>query len=284
MKQVSTRAELRHDVRLARKEGRRIGFVPTMGYLHEGHLLLIDRARAAADYTVLSIFVNPLQFGPNEDLALYPRDLERDARLARERGIDLIFAPSDSEMYAQAPAVSVEAADLSNRLCGLYRPGHFRGVLTVVAKLFNIVQPDVAVFGQKDFQQLTLIRRMVSDLDFPIEIIAGPIVREDDGLAMSSRNVYLSAEERRDARLLSASLLDAQKRFEAGERNAQALTTAVRAHLAQGSHLAPQYVELVAPDTLESVAEARAGDVLAIAVFAGKTRLIDNHVLTEPVS
>ncbi len=280
MKRVATRAELRLAIDNARAAGSRIGFVPTMGFLHDGHLSLIDRARTLADYTVMSVFVNPLQFGPGEDLASYPRDLPRDAQLAQARGVDLLFAPSDSEMYpAGAPAVTVDAPVLTDRLCGAFRPGHFRGVLTVVAKLFHLVRPDTAVFGQKDYQQLTLIRRMVRDLDMGIEVVGGPIVREADGLALSSRNVYLSPEERREATLLRRALLDAQQAFAAGTRQADSLLQRVRERLAQGAHVRLQYAELVAPDSLEPVPEAAAGDVLALAAFVGRTRLIDNHVL-----
>jgi pantoate--beta-alanine ligase len=195
---VSTRAELQAALHAARARAHRIALVPTMGYLHEGHLTLADAARQHGDVVVMSIYVNPLQFGPSEDLARYPRDLERDAQLARARGVDIIFAPSDQEMYDGRPAVTVHAAELSDRLCGKFRPGHFEGVLTVVAKLFNIVQPNVAVFGQKDFQQWVLIRRMVKDLSFDLEIVVAPIVREADGLALSSRNVYDQGRARPD--------------------------------------------------------------------------------------
>lgn len=281
MIRVATRAELQHALDAERGKGRRIGFVPTMGFLHEGHLSLIDMAGSAADCVVVSIFVNPLQFGPNEDLDRYPRDLERDAALAAGRGTHILFAPTVAEMVPAEPAVIVDAPELSNRLCGAFRPGHFRGVLTIVAKLFNLVRPDVAVFGQKDFQQLTLIRRMVRDLMMPVEILAGPTVREPDGLALSSRNVYLSPGERADALRLSQALRLAQHAFAEGLRDAAELRARVYHHLSQGEAVRPQYVELVAADSLEPVATARPGDVLAIAAFVGQTRLIDNHVLTE---
>jgi pantoate--beta-alanine ligase len=279
--QIDTRAELRREIDLARSEGLRIGFVPTMGFLHEGHLSLVDRAHAATDRVVLSSFVNPLQFGPGEDLERYPRDLPRDAALAEARGVDALFAPSRAEMFALEPAVIVDAPSLTNRLCGAFRPGHFTGVLTIVAKLFHLVRPDVAVFGQKDYQQLVLIRRMVRDLDMPVEIVAGPIVRESDGLALSSRNVYLSAAERSDAARLHRALVAAQEAFTAGERDAAQLVRTVHDVLGRGPHVRPQYVELVAPDTLDSVLRASPGDVLALAAHVGRTRLIDNHVLTE---
>ena len=278
---VTTRADLRREVEEARSDRRRVSLVPTMGYLHEGHLSLVDRASAASDFVVMSIFVNPLQFAPGEDLARYPRDLARDGELAERRGVDLLFVPSVNEMYATHPFVVVDAPRLADRLCGRYRPGHFLGVLTVVAKLFNLVQPDVAVFGQKDYQQLALIRLMVKDLDMPTAILAGPIVREPDGLALSSRNVYLNEAERRDAALLHAGLLAAQRAFRAGERNASKLIAATRETLAHGTHITPQYIELVAPDTLDAATEAKSGDVLALAAHVGASRLIDNHVLTE---
>jgi pantoate--beta-alanine ligase len=278
---VTTRAELRREIDLTRNEDLRIGFVPTLGYLHEGHLSLVDRALAVADRVVVSVFVNPLQFGPGEDLANYPRDLERDVQLAGGRGVDLLFAPDTVEMFPSDPAVFVDAPGLSDRMCGEFRPGHFRGVLTIVARLFHLVRPDVAVFGQKDYQQLTLIRRMVRDLDIPVEIVAGPIVREADGLALSSRNVLLDAAERSQAVLLHAALMAAQAAFATGTRTAGDLIGVARATIARGSRIREQYVELVAPETLDPVTRARGGDVLAIAAHVGRTRLIDNHVLTE---
>jgi pantoate--beta-alanine ligase len=278
---VTTRAELRREIDLARREGLRIGFVPTLGYLHEGHLSLVDRALAAADRVIVSVFVNPLQFGPGEDLAQYPRDIARDTRLADARGTDLLFAPETAEMFPTEPAIFVDSPVLGSRLCGAFRPGHFRGVLTIVARLFHLVRPDVAVFGQKDYQQLTLIRRMVRDLDMPVEIVAGPIVREPDGLALSSRNVHLDTAERRDAALLHAALMTAQHAFIEGTRDAAALVERALAVLRRGATVRPQYVELVAPDALDPVTRASGGDVIAIAAHVGRTRLIDNHVLTE---
>jgi pantoate--beta-alanine ligase len=281
VKRAATRAALDGALAPLRQAGRRIAFVPTMGALHDGHLSLIDRARDHGDVVVVSVFVNPLQFAPGEDFERYPRDLERDAGLAAGRGADLLFAPATAELYPDGdPAVFVTAPSLTDRLCGLFRPGHFDGVLTVVAKLFHLVRPDVAVFGQKDFQQLVLIRRMVHDLAFDVDIVAGPIVREADGLALSSRNAYLAQDERRDAALLSAALRDAQEAFDRGIRDAAALTADARARLETGAHVRPQYVALVAADTLDPVDEAGAGNVLAIAAHVGRTRLIDNHVLT----
>ncbi|HEX6063640.1 MAG TPA: pantoate--beta-alanine ligase [Longimicrobiales bacterium] len=276
-----TRAELQAAVQSARADGKRIVLVPTMGYLHEGHLTLVDTAREHGDVVVMSIYVNPLQFGPTEDLARYPRDMARDTELARGRGVDIIFAPADAEMYgSDRPAVTVHAPRLSDRLCGLFRPGHFEGVLTVVAKLFNIVQPDAAVFGQKDFQQHVLIRRMVGDLSYPIEIIVAPIIREQDGLAMSSRNVYLSADERAAALALSRSLRVAQLRYRDGERKPAALVQSARQLLDAEKGVALQYVEVVNPASLEPPQQADDTSVMAVAAVVGKTRLIDNAILS----
>lgn len=275
-------AGLRRDLAPRRSRGQRIGLVPTMGFLHRGHLSLVQRARAHADFVVMSIFVNPLQFGPTEDLAKYPRDVARDSRLAEEQGVDLLFLPTEGEIYpSAAPATRVVAPELTDRLCGRFRPGHFEGVLTVVAKLFNIVQPDVAVFGQKDFQQSLLIRRMVRDLDFPIEIEVSPIVREPDGLAMSSRNVYLDADQRRAASKLSRALGKAQQVFAQGERTTAALLGAAMNTLQGESLVRVQYLEIVHPDSLQSVEPAEPGHVIAIAAHVGSTRLIDNLVLTD---
>jgi pantoate--beta-alanine ligase len=279
---LQTRAELQAAISQARAAGHRIALVPTMGYLHEGHLTLVDCARQHATVVVMSIYVNPLQFGPSEDLARYPRDLERDVAMAAPRGVNLIFAPDDQEMYdGRRPAVTVHAPALSDRLCGHFRPGHFEGVLTVVAKLFNIVQPDVAVFGQKDFQQAMLIRRMVHDLSFGIDIQIAPIVREPDGLAMSSRNVYLTPEERHAALVLSRALQAAQQMFRDGERNVNWLITSVRSTLQAAPGISLQYAELVDAQTLDTPQEAAATNVIAVAAFLGKTRLIDNVVLGE---
>lgn len=280
MKRVRTRAELSAAVAALRDAGLRTALVPTMGALHEGHLSLVDLARQHADRVIVSVFVNPLQFGPAEDFERYPRDLERDAAMAETRGTDVLFTPETAELYPYGePGVYVTAPALAERLCGAHRPGHFQGVLTVVAKLLNLASPAVAVFGEKDFQQLALIRRMVRDLDFRVEIVGAPTVREDDGLARSSRNVYLSAEGRRDAVLIPAALRAAQHAFAAGERSAERLVAAARDVLVQGKLLRVQYVELVAADSLDPVSTARPGDVLALSAFVGSTRLIDNHAL-----
>ncbi len=281
MIEAKTKAEARAAIAEARARGNGpIALVPTMGALHEGHLSLVDIAREHAAFVVLSVYVNPLQFGPAEDLARYPRDVERDARLAAERGVDLLFAPTDAEMYlAGEPIVRVSPGPLGDRLCGAFRPGHFVGVLTVVAKLFNIVQPDVAVFGQKDYQQAVLIRRMAVDLDMPIEIVVAPLVREPDGLAMSSRNAYLTGDARERARSLYDGLTAAANAYRNGERSAARLAELVRTAI-EGAGGRTQYVELVAPDTLAPLEVAVPGSVLAVAAFVDGTRLIDNIVLT----
>jgi pantoate--beta-alanine ligase len=280
MRVVSTIAGVRAAVAAVKAAGGTVGFVPTMGYLHEGHLKLVDRARESAGWVMMSIFVNPLQFGPSEDLSRYPRDLERDLSLAKSRGVDLVFAPSVEEMYPHGePRVSVVPdEEIAGRLCGASRPGHFRGVLTVVAKLFGIARPDVAVFGQKDWQQAALIRRMVDDLEMPVRVDVAPIVREADGLAMSSRNVYLSADERERALALSRSLRRARELFEAGESDAAVLKAALLGGMTVPG-VEPEYAEVVDPRTLEAVVRAVPGVVCAVAARVGRTRLIDNAVL-----
>ena len=279
MRTETTIAGLRAHLQSVRSHAQTVALVPTMGFLHEGHLTLIDRAAKRADHVVVSLFVNPLQFGPAEDLATYPRDLDRDSALSDARGAHTLFAPSVDEMYPKKQEIVISAPALSDRLDGHFRPGHFTGVLTVVAKLFNVVQPDIAVFGQKDFQQSVLIRRMVSDLNMPVDIDVAPIVREPDGLALSSRNVYLSREQRAAATALSRALRSSAARFGAGERSAAALLSAARSVLDGETGVRVQYLELVASDTLDSVETAKPGDVLAVAAFVGKTRLIDNVVL-----
>ncbi|MGD8866232.1 MAG: pantoate--beta-alanine ligase [Gemmatimonadales bacterium] len=274
--------EVREEVARARADGRTVGFVPTMGYLHAGHLSLIDRCRELADYVVVSIYVNPLQFGPNEDLARYPRDMERDLAATEERGANLVFAPDDRELYPVQPAVVVTPRRLADRMCGLSRPGHFEGVLTVVCKLFGIVQPDVSVFGQKDFQQAVLIKRMVADLNLPVRIDVAPIVREADGIAMSSRNVYLSGEERARAVSLSRSLAGAVAAYRADERDPARLESGIRATLEAASGLDVEYVAVVSADELEPVDRAGDDTVVAVAVRLGSTRLIDNVWLARP--
>lgn len=279
MKQVATKAEVRAAVAQARRAGSRVALVPTMGYLHDGHLSLVERARALADCVIISIFVNPLQFGPSEDLERYPRDLERDAQLASQRGADLLFAPTPEEMYPDGePHVVVAPGAEAALLCGASRPGHFRGVLTVVAKLFGIVQPDSAVFGQKDFQQAALIRRMVRDLDIPVDLDIAPTVRDTDGLALSSRNVYLSGEERSRALSLFRGLERCRMLFAAGESDAEVLRAALR-HTLDAPGVTLEYAEVVGPETLAPVRYAQRGAVCAVAARVGRTRLIDNLVL-----
>lgn len=262
-----------------KRQGRRIGFVPTMGCLHEGHLSLVRRARACSEIVVLSIFVNPTQFLPGEDFTRYPRPVERDEALCRREGVDILFAPGPQDMYAPDHSVTVDELVLSRGLCGDSRPGHFRGVATVVAKLFNIVQPDVAVFGQKDAQQAAVIRRMVRDLNIPVEIVTAPIVREPDGLAMSSRNQYLSGTERQDARCLYRALQEVERRAAGGERSVAVLQAAVMAILRPVAEAAIDYVEFRDEGTLEPVTQLSGRVLVALAVRIGKTRLIDNSVL-----
>lgn len=263
----------------ARGAGERIGFVPTMGYLHEGHLSLVREARRRADRTVVSVFVNPLQFGPHEDFDRYPRALERDRTLLEQEGVDVLYAPSVEAMYPPGFQTHVEVERVTQGLCGATRPGHFRGVTTVVAKLFHAVKPHVAVFGQKDFQQLVAIRRMVRDLDFDIEIVGAPIVREADGLAMSSRNAYLSARERRAATCLHRALAAAAEMVHRGEDDAARVAAAVRQHIDAEPLARADYVAVVDPDTLEPLERTTGGCLIAAAVFIGSTRLIDNVLI-----
>jgi pantoate--beta-alanine ligase len=253
-----------------------------MGYLHEGHLSLVDLARQETDLVAVSIFVNPLQFGPGEDLDEYPRELDRDLSLLRERGADLVFAPSVEEMYPFGePEVTVDPGPLAQTLCGRYRPGHFRGVLTVVARLLGLFKPQFAAFGQKDYQQAVLIRRMVKDLELGVEIGLGPIVREEDGLALSSRNLFLSPEERLQAPGLWRSFQVVQKAFEKGEESVSALRSVFAHELERHPLLKLQYAEFIDPDTLMPTERIRQGFVLAVAAFCGQTRLIDNHFFAK---
>jgi len=270
---------MRSASRAARHAGLRVGFVPTMGALHEGHLSLVRVARAAADTVMTSIFVNPTQFGPNEDLAKYPRSLERDREWLEREGVDVLFAPAVEEMYPAGPATWVTVEGLSDKLDGRSRPGHFRGVATVVAKLFHIVEPDAAFFGQKDAAQAAIVRRMVRDLLLPVEIVVCPIVREADGLAMSSRNAYLDPQQRKQALVLHRSLQRVQQLAEAGEGDAARLIAAARQEFARESTVRLDYFEIVNPETLDPVPEISRGALVAVAAFVGTTRLIDNIVL-----
>jgi len=278
METITTVAELRGAVARERLGGKRIGFVPTMGYLHNGHLALVEMSRAECDVTVVSIFVNPTQFGPNEDLSVYPRDFQRDEKLCRGAGVEILFAPDAQEVYPTQFQTSVEPGELANPLCGAFRPGHFRGVATVVSKLFNMVQPDVAFFGQKDFQQCAVVQRMVADLNLPIEIVTVPTVREPDGLAMSSRNRYLSEEQRRRALAISRGLFAAEAEFRSGERDAEKLSAIAKRHLERVDEL--QYLELVDSATLKPAESSLSRPAaLCVAAYVGSTRLIDNVIL-----
>lgn len=273
---------IRQQVSEWKKSGLSVGLVPTMGYLHEGHKSLIDAARRDNDRVVVSIFVNPMQFGPNEDLESYPRDLKKDARLCEEAGVDLIFHPQPEEMYAPGFCSYVDMNGLTGELCGKSRPGHFRGVQTVVLKLFNIVTPDRAYFGQKDAQQLAVVRRMVRDLNVGTQIIGCPIIREADGLAKSSRNTYLNEKERQAALVLSRSLHVGKALAEAGETSAQAIRQAITQEIEKEPMARIDYVDVVDFDSITPIEklDAASGDVLvAIAVFIGKTRLIDNFIV-----
>ena len=281
MRTVETIKALRAAVARARSSGARIGFVPTMGFLHDGHLALIDEAKRRAQFVVLSIFVNPLQFGPSEDLARYPRDPAGDGAKAAAHGVDLLFTPSVQEMYPRETRVEVAPRTLHARWEGAVRPGHFAGVLTVVAKLLSIVQPDVAIFGQKDVQQATLVRAMVEDLNFPGEIIVAPTTREADGLAMSSRNSYLDPAERRSATVLSRALFAMRDAFKGGEHRADSLLSTGRAAIDSEPGVSIDYLAIADPGTLEPLDEAAPGSVAMVAARIGRTRLIDNVILGQ---
>ncbi len=271
--------ELRAWLGERRQAGKRIGLVPTMGALHEGHLVLVDEARRRADVVVMSIFVNPLQFGPKEDFGRYPRDIDRDRELAKARGVDAVFRPSVEAMYPPGAETRVMPGPAGERWEGEMRPGHFAGVLTVVAKLFNLVAPDVAVFGQKDVQQAVLIRQLVRDLDWPIELAIVPTVREPDGLALSSRNAYLDTKQREDALTLSVALKAAGQAWEQGERSARRLETLISDEFAMHPAVAVDYIAIVDPDRLEPKESADPGTIVAVAARFGTTRLLDNLIL-----
>lgn len=283
MREFTSAHALRAWVRARRAEGRQLGFVPTMGALHEGHLRLVDESRRRTDVTVMSIFVNPLQFGTGEDLARYPRPIEQDRFLASARGVDALFLPEVAEMYPPGAATRVVPGAAADRWEGASRPGHFTGVLTVVAKLFHLVQPDVACFGQKDWQQVTLVRQMTRDLDFPVEVVVVPTVREADGLALSSRNAYLDTAARSAAAAIPAALRGVVARFREGETEPGALAGAARAVLDVHPGVAAEYIAVVDPATLEPVARAGEDTVVAIAARVGSTRLIDNVILGQGI-
>jgi pantoate--beta-alanine ligase len=279
LKICTTIAEMRAASRVIHGAGQRLGFVPTMGALHEGHLSLVRAACAASDVVAASIFVNPTQFGPNEDLAKYPRSFERDCELLQREGVQLVFAPATDEMYPGGAVTWVTVEGLSEKLDGRSRPGHFRGVTTVVSKLFHIVEPDAAFFGQKDAAQVAIIRKMVRDLNLPVEIVVCPIVREPDGLAMSSRNAYLDTPQRKQALVLHRSLDRVQKLADAGERDAAKLIAAAREEFAAEPSVRLDYFEIVDPATLDSISTAARGALAAVAAYIGNTRLIDNVLL-----
>lgn len=278
MQIAETIKDVREQVKVWKREGLSVGLVPTMGYLHEGHKSLIDKAVEENDRVVVSVFVNPIQFGPSEDLASYPRDLERDGKICEEAGADLVFHPADGEMYFEDFCTFVDMDDLTKGLCGKSRPTHFRGVCTVVSKLFHIVAPDRAYFGQKDAQQLAVVRRMVRDLNFDLEIVGCSIVREADGLAKSSRNTYLNEEERKAAVILHRALSEGERLLQAGEKSAEKIVAAIR-NTIEGEALARiDYVEVVDWDTLKPVDQIQGEVLAAVAVYIGKTRLIDNFI------
>ena len=279
MKTCATIFEVRAACGDARQNRRRFGLVPTMGALHEGHLSLVRAAKAQCDAVAVSIFVNPTQFGPTEDLAKYPRQFDRDCQLLEKEGVEILFAPAVEEIYPQGAVTWVVVNGLSEKLDGRSRPGHFRGVTTVVAKLFHIIEPNAAFFGQKDAAQLAIIRRMVRDLNFPVEIIACPIVREPDGLAMSSRNAYLNREERVRALVLQRALLAVRRQFDAGERCAGKLISAGQEVVAREPNVRLDYFEVVDPDTLDPVEQIAQKTLVAVAAYVGSTRLLDNIVL-----
>ena len=276
-------ADVRAWVKARRAQGDRLGFVPTMGALHEGHLTLVDHARRHSDAVVASIFVNPLQFAPHEDLARYPRDFDRDRVLASDRGVDALFFPDVETMYPAGGEIRVIPGETGSRWEGKMRPGHFTGVLTVVAKLFHIIEPDVAVFGQKDIQQAVLIRQMVRDLNWPLDLIIVPTVREADGLALSSRNMYLDAQSRLTALALSQSLQRAHELFQAGERQASVLERAMQEILTLHPGLVVEYIAIADPDHLRPVEQVDGTTVVALAARVGTTRLIDNIALGQGI-
>lgn len=279
MKTFKTIREMKEALKGVKAEGKTVGFVPTMGFLHEGHLSLVRESLKKTDVTVVSIFINPTQFGANEDFKDYPRDLRRDARILKEEGVDYVFVPQVNMMYPEGYKTYVEVHDLQDKLCGLSRPGHFRGVCVVVLKLFNIVQPDVAFFGQKDAQQAIIIKRMVKDLNLGLRIEVLPIIREKDGLALSSRNIYLNLKERKAAPILSKSLKEAEILFSKGERESARIIARIKDRIANEPLAKVDYVEIVSMDQLNPIERVKEKALVALAVFIGKVRLIDNTIL-----
>ena len=277
-----TREELRSELRVLREVSRTVSLVPTMGSLHAGHISLIKRAQELSDVTIVSVFVNRLQFGQGEDFSAYPQDLGRDLEVSAAHGVSLVFAPTEDVIYPQGePRIQVDPGEMGERLCGTLRPGHFRGVLTVVAKLLGLIGPDWAVFGRKDFQQAILVRQMVEDLELGVRIEVAPLVRDSDGLALSSRSVYLTGDQRRDASEIWQALCGAEELFRAGETRSTQLLEKVRSAVSTHRSIRLQYAEAVNPETLQPVELAQAGTVIAMAAFCGETRLIDNVVLGQ---
>lgn len=283
MKVVHRIEDVRHEVKEAKKDSKNIGFVPTMGFLHKGHISLVEIAREKTQYVVMSIFVNKLQFNDLTDFENYPKDLERDIQMAEQGGVDLLFIPDDREMYRNN-LTTVDVTMLTDNLCGASRPGHFKGVFTVVSKLFNIVQPDVAVFGQKDIQQVVSIEKMVRDLNFPIQILVAPIIRESDGLAMSSRNKHLSAGHRIDALALSKGLSSGRELIGSGERDVTKITERIRSEILKGSPDSIDYISIVKYEDLSYIDRIDDKAVVAVAAFWGSTRLIDNMIIDKAVN
>ena len=281
MKTITSIQALREELNIYRKAGKTIGLVPTMGYLHSGHQSLMLKAKEQTDIVVISIFVNPLQFGPNEDFERYPRNLEKDQKIALEAGVDIIFAPSVEEMYPRVTKTTVQVVDVTSKLCGASRTGHFEGVATVVSKLFLIVQPDKAFFGQKDAQQVAVLQQMVNDLNFNVEIVPCPIIREADGLALSSRNVYLSQEEREQAVVLHASLQLAKQEIAKGTKNKEVIKTLITNKISEMPLAKIDYAEILSYPSLEEIEILQANEqiIIALAVWFGKTRLIDNLLI-----
>ena len=281
MEVISSPEKMQQKSLALKKAGKTISCVPTMGFLHEGHLSLIRAARAAADLLVVTIFVNPAQFGPSEDFGSYPRDMARDLRLCEKEGVDIVFAPGTSDIYPDGYSTYIEETDLSKGLCGATRPGHFRGVATVVAKLFNIVQPDIAFFGQKDYQQARVIMKMVKDLNLPIRIAVGPIIREEDGLAMSSRNKNLNPDQRREALCLHRALLRVEELVGGGEKDAAVIRESMVEIIEKEPSARIDYIEIRDGETLELIDQVGKGTLIALAVFIGQIRLIDNLVISN---
>jgi len=279
MKIITSIKEMQKESDQLRMEGKRIGLVPTMGFLHEGHLSLVREIKKQCDYVVMSIYVNPTQFSPDEDFSDYPRDFDRDVKLAEQEGCDAIFYPDSEAVYPKNYLTYVEVEKITKILCGASRPIHFRGVTTIVTKLFNIVKPHVAVFGQKDAQQAIVIKRMAADLNFDIEIIVAPIIREQDGLAMSSRNTYLTPNQRGQALILSQSLKAAERKIKAGEKNVAVIKNLIKNKIEEKPDAKIDYIEIVDPETLEFQTEIKTDVMISLAVKFGKVRLIDNIIV-----